>query len=183
MSLPTGTVTLLFTDIEDSTRWWNADPDAMAASLELHDDIVRGGHGHRFVTYAAAILDPQTHKLTIANAGHLPPLLKNADQSVERLGVDHANLPLGVDAALTFEEAVFDLAPGDAIVLYTDGVTEATNAANDLYGMKRLIKCVADAPASVGELGERLIADVEEFCGGRPQRDDICLLGFRRLLV
>jgi sigma-B regulation protein RsbU (phosphoserine phosphatase) len=135
---------------------------------------VRGGHGHRFVTYVAAILDPQTHQLTIANAGHLPPLLKKSDQTVERMGVD---------GALIFEETVFDLAPGDAVVLYTDGVTEATNAANDLYGMKRLIKCIADAPPGIGELGEQLIADVEEFCGGRAQRDDICLLGFRRLQV
>lgn len=156
---------------------------AGGALTKLNDDVVRGGHGHRFVTYAAAILDPQAHQLTIANAGHLPPLLKKANQTVERMGVDHANLPLGVDGSLEFEEAVFDLAPGDAIVLYTDGVTEATNAANDLYGMRRLIKCIADAPPGIGELGERLIADVEEFCGGRAQRDDICLLGLRRLQV
>ncbi len=156
---------------------------AGGALAKLNDDVVRGGHGHRFVTYAGAILDPHTHTLTLANAGHLPPLMKHADGTVERIGVDHANLPLGVGLNLEFEETVIDLAPGDAVILYTDGVTEATNAANDLFGMKRLITRIANAPDSIAELGEQLIADVEEFCGGRPQRDDICLLGFRRLLV
>lgn len=151
------------------------------AMAKLNNDVVRGGHGHRFVTYAGMILNPTSHELTFANAGHLPPLLRSADGTVKRLGVDHANLPLGVDPDLGYEEIAIELAPGDTIALYTDGVTEANNTANELYGMQRLCDDLAAAPDNVNILGEMLISKVEQFCEHRPQRDDICLLCFRRL--
>ncbi len=151
------------------------------ALSELNTDVVHGGHGHRFVTYAGLILNYQKHRLSLANAGHLPPLLKHADGRVEQLGVDQASLPLGVETDLQYEEFSLSLEPGDVVVLYTDGVTEATNLQNDLYGTKRLMRCLSESPATIDDLGQRLIEDVEQFCEGRAQRDDICLLCFRRL--
>ncbi len=147
----------------------------------LNQDVVHGGHGHRFVTYAGLILDTANHRLCLANAGHLPPLLKRADGSVDKLGVEQASLPLGVELGLQYEEVCLTLDPGDAIVLYTDGVTEATDNRQELYGTKRLIQHLSESPAGIEEVGQRLIETVEQFCDGRAQRDDICLLCFRRL--
>jgi len=152
-----------------------------AALSKLNEEVVRGGHGHRFVTYAGMILDPQTHQLTFANAGHLSPLLKRQDGEVQPLGVENSNLPLGVDSGLTYGETVYDIAPGDTVVLFTDGVTEATNATNDLYGMDRTKTTLAGTSEKIDDVGQSLIADVDKFCGGCAQRDDICLIGFRRL--
>lgn len=151
------------------------------ALAKLNDDVVLGGHGHRFVTYIGMILDPETHQLRIANAGHMPPLLKAIDGNVEKLGGEQANLPLGVEPGLVYEELTIELAPGEAIILYTDGVTEATNPAHELYGTRRLMSNISAAPIGIEALGQELIESVEQFCEGESQRDDICLLCFRRL--
>ena len=67
------------------------------------------------------------------------------------------------------------------MVLFTDGVTEATTDGNELYGVKRLSEFVANGPEDVEPLGEALVAHVEAFCQGTSQRDDICLICAKRI--
>jgi sigma-B regulation protein RsbU (phosphoserine phosphatase) len=66
------------------------------------------------------------------------------------------------------------------MLLFTDGVTEAMNEANEIYGMPRLLKFIRQAEGTVEQEGEALVAEVERFGDGCPQRDDICLVCFRR---
>ena len=70
--------------------------------------------------------------------------------------------------------------PEDAIVLYTDGISEGMNHANEIYGTERLASYVATGPHDMKSLVTGILEDVEKFCDGRPQRDDMCLVAFQR---
>ncbi len=90
-----------------------------------------------------AVLDPRRHEVTVVNAGHLPPLLRRGPAAVEAVGEAETRLPLGVDHDVDYAAtAVLPLAPGDSLVLYTDGITEAMNAQDELYGSQRLLEAV-----------------------------------------
>lgn len=147
----------------------------------LNASISSSGLGHRFVTLVFAVLDPVSHVLTIVNAGHMAPLLRNSRGDVQKIGAEESGLPLGVKQNCEYQQVEVELQPGDTMLLFTDGVTEAMNSKNDLYGMKRLVSYVEDAPAEAERLGEGLVEDVERFCEQRAQRDDVCLISFRRL--
>ena len=157
-------------------------PTAAGAMDGLNNGLVAGGVGHRFVTMILAILDPRTHVLTMVNAGHLPPLRRDASGKVTKIGDKESGLPLGVKPDYGYHESQVTLAPGDSVLMFTDGVTEAMNPANDMYGSRRLLDYFAQAPEAIDLVGEQLIADIESFCENCDQRDDICVIGFQRLL-
>lgn len=152
--------------------------DAMSG---LNQTLSSSGLGHRFVTFVFVVLDPKKQQVTIVNAGHLPPLLRDASGKVQKIAADDSGLPLGIQPDYQYKAIKRPLQPGDTMLLYTDGVTESMNPSNELYGTPRLSTFLSEAPPAVEDLGERLIEDIERFCEGRPQRDDICLLAFRRL--
>jgi serine phosphatase RsbU (regulator of sigma subunit) len=125
------------------------------------------------------VLDPVAHRLTLVNAGHLPPLRRRG-QEVEELGRTESGLPLGCDAKRGYDQVELALEPGDTIVLYTDGISEAMNAQGDIYGSKRIRGVVAHAPEGVEKVGQALLDDVRRFVRGRLQSDDICLVCIAR---
>lgn len=150
------------------------------AMTGLNREIASSGLGFRFITCVIAILNPRTHELTISNAGHLPPLLRHANGEVEQVARGVGGLPLGVMPDQVFQEIVVPLAPGDTFVAFTDGITEAMNSNNDLYGNKLLTKYLATGPKHPEELVKGLIQDVETYTESRPQSDDMCLVCLRR---
>ncbi|NOX55049.1 MAG: serine/threonine-protein phosphatase, partial [Planctomycetes bacterium] len=79
-----------------------------------------------------------------------------------------------------YRDITLRLEPGETILFYTDGVTEAMNPKRELYSSRRLREFVASGPSELPDLIEGIVADVEAFCEGRPQSDDICLVGFTR---
>lgn len=155
-------------------------PTVAKAMTGLNHEIASSGLGYRFITCVIAVLDPKTHQLTIANAGHMPPLLRNAKGEVEAVAKDVGGLPLGVLPDQKFEEAVVPLKPGDTLVAFTDGITEAMNPKNELYTAKLLSKFLSSGPETPEELVKGLIQDVEQFCQGRAQSDDMCLVCLQR---
>ncbi len=130
----------------------------------------------RFVTMAFLVLDPASGNLALVNAGHLPPLLRHGEGGVESVGEEGAGLPLGVDADYAYETVSLHLAPGECVALYTDGFSEAMNAAEDLYGLERLQQRLADPIAELAELGKHILDDVNSHVAGHPQSDDMCLV-------
>lgn len=150
------------------------------AVSQLNASIASSGLGHRFITFVLIVLDPATEELTIVNAGHLPPILRTNQGIFDAIAGEKSGLPLGVTLDFQYQQATIPFAPGNGLLLYTDGVTEAMNAANQIYGTPRLRQFLSGVQGSVEHIGEALVADVEEFCAGRPQRDDICLVYFRR---
>jgi len=152
-----------------------------AAVRQLNNLLTRPGSEGRFVTCVFAVLNLDQHTMTLVNAGHLPPLRRRAGQGVvEDVGDAVVGLPLGVFDR-PYEEMVAPLEPGDTVVLYTDGVTEARNPQGELYGIDRLRAAVKSAPNDVEALGNAILADVRAFAGDRPLGDDLTIVCFGRV--
>jgi serine phosphatase RsbU (regulator of sigma subunit) len=157
-----------------------SDANVPAAVRQLNTVLTRPGTADRYITFVVAVLDLNNFTLTLVNAGHMPPLLRRAEgQDPEDLGDAIVGLPLGV-VDRPYEEMVLALEPGDTVVLYTDGVTEARNPKGELYGPERLRAALGLGPLDVQALGTHLLADVRTFAAGRPQSDDLTLVCFRR---
>lgn len=129
-----------------------------------------------FVTAWMGVLDTATGKVEFANAGHNPPLVRHTGGGFEYLRSKPCFILAGMDG-IKYRENEFTLAPGDEIYLYTDGVTEATDSENNLYGEERLLALLN----SMGDLsGEEICravkADIDAFVGDAPQFDDITML-------
>jgi sigma-B regulation protein RsbU (phosphoserine phosphatase) len=143
---------------------------------ELDDRLSRGNDACMFVTMTCGILDGETGVLTYASAGHEPPLAR-------RLGGSTAPLPgdggpaLGLGLAAECPRQTRRLAPGDAIVAFTDGVTEAFDTGGRAFGTTRLRDLVAAMPAEqLAELPVRVMSAVERFAEGGGPRDDVTVL-------
>jgi len=128
-----------------------------------------------FVTVFYCVLDPRTGVLRYANGGHNPPYLLCADGTIEALD-GQGGLVLGVMPEAEFPDHTVELHAGDRLVLYTDGLTEAFNAANEAYGVERLMAQLrAGGELAAAPLIERICASVKEFSGSAGQSDDITL--------
>ena len=143
--------------------------------------ILTDTSAYQFVTVFYGILDPSTGMLVYGNAGHCPPLHFPQDgHAVHELA--GTGIPLGVLEGGTWEQGTVQLGPGDALVLYTDGITEAYRELPLLFGEERLLSSVQASLAKAGSLcptpqqiQDRLLADVDRFVGGAPRSDDIAL--------
>jgi serine phosphatase RsbU (regulator of sigma subunit) len=132
-----------------------------------------------FMTTFYGVLDVETGELLYANAGHTPPYLLKQDVGAHPI-VLHAGVPLGVVEEFSFEPVHTKLSPGDAIVLYTDGVTEAADVHGALFGDDRLIETLdAHERLSCVEIVDGVFGAVQAFSTGAPQADDIAVLVVR----
>jgi phosphoserine phosphatase RsbU/P len=158
------------------------EPDPAAAVTRLNSLVCQSGIADRFVTLVAAVLDPRNHRVTLVNAGHPPPLIYHRATGAvgEAIANDVAGLPLGVVDGLEYASCQVSLEPGDCILAFTDGVTEAMDVQNVPLQMKGLLAAVQGGAYSPRELGERVVSVVKQFAVGRGQLDDIALAGFGR---
>lgn len=154
---------------------------AAEAMTSLNQEIVTSGMGFRFITLAIAIVNPQKHELDLANAGHLPPLIRSANREVIAVGQNESGMPLGISPTQSFRQLMIPLQPDDTVLMFTDGVTEAMNPAMEIYGRTRLSKTMSGGPVHVTQLIPAIVDDVEKFYGSVTQRDDLCAVAFRRL--
>lgn len=154
---------------------------AADALTSLNQEIATSGLGFRFITLAIAILDTQKHELDLANAGHLPPLIRNSQRKVIAVGQSESGMPLGVSPTQSFRQLLIPLQPNDTVLMFTDGVTEAMNPALEIYGRPRLMTTMSAGPVEVSKLIPAIVDDVEKFYGSVTQRDDLCAVAFRRL--
>ena len=132
--------------------------------------------GDRFITTFYGLIDPLHKRLLYINAGHNPPLLLHADGTRELL--EEAGLPLGIFEDSRYSESVVNFRKSDLLVLYTDGVTEATNAADDAFGLDRLEQVVrAESNKSSLEICAVIAAAVRDFSAGSGgPADDLTVL-------
>jgi serine phosphatase RsbU (regulator of sigma subunit) len=132
----------------------------------------------RFVTLTLAVLDPGTQTVTLVNAGHLTPLAyRAADGTVEDAHArGAAGLPLGVQDDAAYTARAIRLGPGDGLVLFTDGVLDATDHAGISFHPERVRTVLRKGPFTPPALGERLVAAVKEHSHGCKQRDDITVV-------
>ena len=132
-----------------------------------------------FVTAWLGIVDLETGIITFANAGHNPPVIRHADGNYEYLKSKPGFILAGMDE-ITYKEQTYQLAPGDEIFLYTDGVTEAMNTKRELFTEKRLIeslnKCFL---LKAKETCLRIRKEISDFAKDAEQADDITMLSFK----
>jgi serine phosphatase RsbU (regulator of sigma subunit) len=136
----------------------------------------------QFITAAYVHIDPAAGTLVVASAGHPPPIMGHGETSAE---VVAPGVVLGRFRDARYEELTRPFAPGDTLVLYTDGVTETANRDAEMWGDERLQATIAShAGDSTGALATRIIKDVAEWrgTGGAPD-DDLTLIVVRRRLA
>jgi phosphoserine phosphatase RsbU/P len=132
--------------------------------------------GGKFITFFWGILDAQTHQFRFSNAGHNPPYLLRKDGTIEGLG--EGGLILGIFKTMTpYAEASVTLSPGDVLVMYTDGVSEAMNQRNDQFTEEQLEVILKESThLSAKEIIQRVQQALESHTQGTPQSDDITML-------
>lgn len=130
-----------------------------------------------FVTVFYGVLDPSSGQLTYSNAGHNPPYLLNVQDGNTVLELDRTGVPLGILDGVTWQQKVVQLAPGDVLMLYTDGITEAQNAQEEFFDEDRLLGFIrASMGRAAQDIQDGIIAQVDAFVGDAPQSDDITLM-------
>jgi phosphoserine phosphatase RsbU/P len=134
---------------------------------------------NRFVTLFYAELDPQTGGLSFINAGHNPPLIVHHAGTVENLAA--GGLPLGIRQDAEYREGRTQLQPSDVLVIYSDGVSEATSPQGEEFGTDRLYEVVArNLDASAAGIRDRIEAALTKWAQGTPAGDDITLVIVKR---
>ncbi|MBX3412843.1 MAG: SpoIIE family protein phosphatase [Pirellulales bacterium] len=158
-----------------------SETDPALAVARMNASFIRGGWEDRFVTLIVAVLDTERNVVQIVNAGHMPPYLRHRDRRVEAIGGDAAGLPIGVDVDFDYEMVAVPLRSGDSLTFFTDGISEAMNAENELYGLERLeVQLHETTSDGITSIGRGVLDDVKKFVGRTPQRDDMCLVCFGR---
>ena len=134
---------------------------------------------NRFITLFCGVLDPETGTLAFINAGHNPPLIVHAAGTMEQLGA--GGMPLGIMPTAPYREGRTQLQPGDALVIYSDGVTETQNQAGEEFGPVRLYDVVTrNLDATASGMRDKIEAALTKFAQGTASVDDITLVIVKR---
>ncbi|MDP1797521.1 MAG: SpoIIE family protein phosphatase, partial [Planctomycetaceae bacterium] len=137
--------------------------DVQEAACRINDQMCTKAVEGRFVTFIIGIIDPETGDLEFVNCGHMPLMIRMVDGTIEEIGEAEVGLPLGVMEGFPYDVVKRRIEPGETVVLYTDGVSEAMNPNSDLYGMERLRELVHTSVAGKAEeLGKTILADVRK---------------------
>jgi sigma-B regulation protein RsbU (phosphoserine phosphatase) len=145
----------------------------MAVNRRILEDI----ESDQFVTVFLGILDPKSGEMIYSNAGHNPPVLLRAEQTGTEALLARTGPVLGVLEDYNWEQRRIHLEPGDVLVFYTDGVTDAESESHDFYGLDRLLQAVQeniDRPAEA--LRDAVLDDIRAFTQEAAQFDDIALM-------
>lgn len=142
----------------------------------VNEQLCQGNEAELFVTVWFAILDITTGKGMAANAGHEHPVIRRANGEYELVQYRHSPA-IAVMEDIRFKEHEFEMHPGDSLFVYTDGVTEATNAKNELYGTERMLKALnSEMDADPKKLLQNVQDGINAFVGNAPQFDDITMM-------
>ncbi len=153
--------------------------ESRVPAAELITRVNKLVHGYTedgvFITFFYSILDTRTGQLVYVNAGHNPPCILRRDGSREYL--DCGGLVVGVMPNSEYEEGHATLLAGDDLVLYTDGITEAANTEDEMFGEERLEQLLIEhRHASAREIEERVYTSVKDFAAGASQTDDLTMV-------
>jgi len=154
--------------------------DVAEAITTINNHMCSEAAESRFVTFVLAVIDRHAHAMSLVNAGHMSPLVRQPDGAVVKFHEETVGLPIGIMPDYPYEVVTRPIAPGETIVIVTDGVDEAMNHAGELYTKERVEGFLQNAPADARQLGEALLQDVRRHAAGRPQNDDITIMAFGR---
>jgi anti-sigma regulatory factor (Ser/Thr protein kinase) len=164
-------------ELRNALRAYAAEGHSPAEALRLLDSLVAASIGEEMIaTVLLLIADTARGTVTVARAGHPPPLVRGTDGQVRMLESE-LTLPIGVMRNIAPDEATYDFVEGETLLLYTDGLVERRAEAID-EGLERLRQALADGPEDVDALSDHVIA---RLLSDRPGRDDVALLAVRLL--
>jgi len=156
------------------------EPESLAAVItRLNRLTATNLPSNRFITFFMCLVDGTSGELVFANAGHNPPLLLRAGGAVQWL--EEGGCPLGIIPTMKYDEARERLNPGDVLVVFSDGVTDASNPQGDDFGEERLAKVVGDhRRESATAILDAVNHAITDWAAGTPLPDDLTLLVARR---
>jgi sigma-B regulation protein RsbU (phosphoserine phosphatase) len=131
----------------------------------------------QFFTFLYAVLDVKSLVVRYVRAGHPGPIVAN--QNAVRCLEKGGGIPIGIMPEAEYEEERIQLAAGDSLVLYTDGVLETLNRHGEAYGLERLVRCLTASRGEISEQFQSLQRSLEDFGLGKPRRDDVTLVGLK----
>lgn len=191
--LPTGRLGLLIADVVDKgvgaalymamscallrayTGEHPDDPDLACQAVNAR--LLEYATADQFVTLFLGVLDPASGVLVYSNAGHNPPILLRAAEPDLVVLLRNTGMPLGVDEDGVWPTRSVQMAPGDALVMYTDGVTDAESAEGEFYELRRLTAVLQASRGSTAQsLRDAILADVQRFTRDAVQADDMALV-------
>jgi len=148
-------------------------------AVQINELLYATTPGNRFVTAVIVSIDPQTGDCRLVNAGHNEALRVSATGQAEAFNA--TGMALGLFPGAGYDELTLTMAPGDLLALYSDGVTEALNTAEEEFSVERLTDCLArhrhDGPDAIVEA---VFTELDAFVGTAPQHDDITFLVMKR---
>jgi serine phosphatase RsbU (regulator of sigma subunit)/pSer/pThr/pTyr-binding forkhead associated (FHA) protein len=171
---------LLMTSLQARVRVLAEEPPDVAEMMtRLNRATAANCPSNRFISFFFSVLDPATGELVYANAGHNPPMIARADGSIDRL--EGGGLLMGIMPSAEYDAYRVQLNSGDSLVLYSDGVTEATNPAGEEFEEERLARVLQENRASAPrEILEAVTQAVTDFSAGAPVADDLTLVVAKR---
>ena len=156
-----------------------SEPDVAVAITRLNDRMSTLDV-ERFITFLMVVIDPANEAVTIVNAGHMAPVMRqSSDGSISEPGEDVSGLPIAITDGMDYEAVEVPMRAGDLAVLYTDGINEAMDLNDEEFGMERVRKLTADG-GNAEAVKDRIIKQVLEHVGEAPPFDDMCIVVIER---
>jgi phosphoserine phosphatase RsbU/P len=138
---------------------------------------------NRYACLLVAVIAGDCHELTIARAGHVPPLLRRADRRVESIAEEVCGLPLWIDPEQTYENVTVPIGPGEVVILHSDGVTSVIDHQSKIFDRNSLRLAITQASGGATPVGQSILEAIRRFRQGQAQVDDITLLCFGRMMA
>lgn len=156
------------------------EPDVAQAIVQLNDRMSRL-QVERFITFLLMVIDPASDSITIVNAGHMAPIIRaNEDGAICEPGEEESGLPIAIDSGMDYEAVEYPMNVGDLAVLYTDGIDEAMDVNDQLFGIERVRQLTAEG-GDAEAVKDRIVTAVRNHIGDAPPFDDMCLVVVERL--
>ena len=173
---------LMMAKFSGETRFCvSTEPSPQAAIEKLNNVLCDAGIDEKFMTMSLSLLDIESQRVTYCSAGHPPLFLRRADGTVEELGEDISGFPLGIMPDWQYKQLEVVLQIGDVLVIYSDGVTDPRNPADEIYDSRdnrRLLRRIKESFGGAEAIGKSILQDIREFSLGQKQMDDITLVCF-----
>jgi sigma-B regulation protein RsbU (phosphoserine phosphatase) len=170
---------LMMASLQASLRGQTIKPCSTLAEMIHHMNrlVYEASAEERYATFFYGQYEPCTREFRYVNAGHNPPLVYRSGSNGEVLRLEEGGMVIGLLPDLDYAEGRLELAPGDVIVAFTDGVSEAMNRAEEEFGEKRLLAVIRTcASRSAADILNCILEEVDRFAAGAPQHDDVTLV-------
>ena len=154
---------------------YHSRPDLVLS--EANDRILADARANLFITCFYGVLDPNEDQLIYCNAGHNPPFMISSNKDSKLFALARTGMPIGIEEDSSWERRSVSFTPGDKLILYTDGVTEAQNNNGELFDENKLLEVITeDLSRNAFQLQDDILARIKNFSLDAPQYDDITLM-------